>query len=304
MKKLLITALALVLPLAAIANTYTISDANPIKVGGKQVGGGDGDNSTLDSLSHGTAYTWGFTNASLGGQSLSALETSIHSGSQVIKSATLTLTGISDWTTEAKDVLYIDILNNLSSGVKSTTYMPQVNNDTVYGDDPFNPNSKLVSFNKVTGKVVNYSSTLGSYNTLLTGTSGHVKFQSAQPGALIQASSATTTSSKYNPAGDPGTFTAVNTTSAFTITYDLTTANLALLQSFLGSDAVGGSTAGEVLGLGFGPDCHFFDTGVTVCITTGPGRGLPDGGMTFGLLGLSFGVLAALARKSRRSNSN
>jgi len=287
MKKLLGTALAIALPVMAMANVYTFSDLS------------DGTNSTLSSLAHGTAYTWGFTNASLGGTSLSGLESAIHSGSQVITGATLTLTGIHDWTSESHDVLYVDILNGLSTGVHSTSYMPQVTNDTVYGDDPFNPNSKLVSYHN---GIVSYNPAYGSYNTLLTNTPGHVAFQSAQTGATILASSATTTSSHYNPVGDPGTFTAVNTTASFTISYNLSTANLWLLGSFLSNDAVGGSTAGQDLGLGFGPDCHFYDSGIKLTVTTG--SRVPESSETLGLLGLSLALLAALAGKSKRSTKN
>lgn len=296
MNKLLIAALAIALPMAAHATnyTYTFSDTS------------DGTSSTLGSLAHGTAYTWGFTSASLGsGGNLSTLESAVSAGSQVVTSATLTLTGISDWTSEAKDVLYVDILNGLAAGAKQTTYMPALTNGdtTYYGDDPFNPNSKLSSYNPASGgSVVAYNSTLGNYNSNLVGTAGHLAFQSAVTNAALSYSihghavTGQTGTSLIAPTGvtQPGTFSAANTTSTFTVSIALTQQNLNLLTDFLASDAGGSS----VFGLGFGPDCHFYDTGISLKLYT---SSVPDSGSTALLFGLAAIAVVAVAGKTKKA---
>ncbi|MGD1030312.1 MAG: VPDSG-CTERM sorting domain-containing protein [Opitutaceae bacterium] len=280
MKRFCSVAIAVLLPLAAHATTYTFSDTQ------------DETSSVLDDLNHGTAYTWGITNSSTssGVNTLTALENAIHSGSQKVSTVTLTLTGISDWTTEPDDVLYVDILNGLEAGSRSTDYdNSPLTDDTSYGSDPFDP--------------YNDSNTATNYNELESTLSGNpsnpVTFIKPGSGsaALIQASSAT--SGWTPPSNDPGTFTAVNTTNTFTVTYTLSTANDALLASLLGSDASGGATAGDVLGLGLGPDCHFADTGISLTINTS--ASVPDNGATLALLGLALLGLAGYSRTLKRS---
>ena len=72
-----------------------------------------------------------------------------------------------------------------------------------------------------------------------------------------------------NPGGDPGTYTTLTGTTPHTVVITLTSANIALLDSYLSADS--GTTPGSAndVGLGFGPDCHFYDSGVTLAITTG-----------------------------------
>jgi hypothetical protein len=281
MKRLFGIAIAALLPLAAHATstTYTFSDTT------------DGTSSTLDTLADGTAYTWGISNSSTSSSinTLTALENAIHGNKQSISTVTLTLTGINNWASEPEDVLYVDILNGVQTGVRSTLYNSNPSQtDTTYGSDPFDP--------------YNDSDTNTNYQMLQTALGAHpanpVTF--IEPGsgaaALINASSAT--SGWTPPSGDPGTFTAVNTTGAFTVTYTLSTANDTLLASLLGSDASGGATPTDFLGLGLGPDCHFYDDGITLTITT---NSVPDNGATLALLGLALVALAAYARTLKRS---
>ena len=275
MKRLCSLAIAALLPLAAHATTYTFSDVQ------------DGTSSTFNSLTDGTAYTWGLQQSSVTtGNTLAALETAIHNGSQSISSVTLTLTGISDWTIEPYDVLYVDILNGLQTGAHSTSYYSYSGADTTaYSSDPFN-----------TGSVANGQ---------LAGVSGHVTYLSttAAPSsygsALIAGTSVTSGGGWTNPATspyvNPGTFSALNTTATYTITYTLSTANDALLKTLLGNDATGGTTAGDVLGLGLGPDCHFNDTGISLTINTS--NSVPDNGTTLALLGFALLALAGYAKK-------
>jgi hypothetical protein len=63
-------------------------------------------------------------------------------------------------------------------------------------------------------------------------------------------------------------------------------------------DGVPGSPAGDAnFGLGFDPDCHFYNDGITFTITTAK---VPDVTSTFGLLALSSIAAAALRRRFRR----
>jgi hypothetical protein len=276
MKRFCALAIAALLPLAAHATTYTFSDTQ------------DGTSGTFNSLTDGTAYTWGFTQSSMTtANTLAALETAIHNGSQSISSVTLTLTGISDWTVEPYDVFYVDILNGLQTGAHSTSYYSYSGADTTaYATDPFNTGSTA--------------------NGQLLGVSGHVTFlsttaaPSSYSSALIAGASVTSgggwTNPTTSPYVNPGTFSALNTTATYTITYTLSGANDALLKAFLGNDATGGTTAGDVLGLGLGPDCHFNDTGISLTINT---KSVPDNGMTLALLGFALVGLAGYARKAR-----
>jgi hypothetical protein len=236
-------------------------------------------------LAHGTAYTWGITNASTSSSvnTLSALETAIKNGSQRISSVTLTLTGIYDWTVEPDDVLYVDILNKLSTGASSYAYNGSPNGiDSSYGIDPFSPSSGE------TGSLSFTALTAGNYNNALIAPKTGATYVSS-------AGSNPTSAAWTNPTADPGTFSAAGTTSAFTITYTLSSANVTLLGQLLGSDAVGGSTAGQDIGLGLGPDCHFYDSGIALTINT-----VPDNGVTLSLLGLALVALAGYAKKAKR----
>ena len=57
---------------------------------------------------------------------------------------------------------------------------------------------------------------------------------------------------------------------------------------------------GNDVGLGFGPDCHFYDSGVTLSITTGS---VPDNGSTLLVLGCGLLALAGFRRFGRRSGA-
>lgn len=121
MKRILLsTLLATILPVVACANTYTFETTG------------------LTSLSHGTAYTWGLSpTANSAGKPLGNLEKQIQNGGRV-KSATLTITGLYDWTVEPADVLYINLLNHLKPGISSFTYNTHASSyDTVFGTDVF-----------------------------------------------------------------------------------------------------------------------------------------------------------------------
>jgi hypothetical protein len=246
------------------------------------------ETNSLDDLAHGTAYTWGLT-----GSTLTDLETQLKDNkNDTITKVTLTLTGISDWTSEPDDVLYVDILNGLESGVNSTTYNSNPNQDDNSGytvasqSDPFETStSNNGLLNGVAGHVTYDAPTTYTSALIAPGT----KSSSGNPGTYTSTGSPAWT----NPTGDPGTFSADDTTSSFTVTYTLSTANVTLLDSLL--DPSEGSASTD-LGLGFGPDCHFYDTGVTLTVYTS----VPDEGTTLVMFAAALVGLLGFKRLLQR----
>ena len=234
MKRLLIAALVLSAPLASYATSYSYSTTG------------------LESLTHGTAYTWG----AVSGGSSSALDSAIHSG-QKLTSGTITITGLYDWTVESLDVLYVDILNGVQAGVGSKVYDASLDSgpDTFKGSDPF-----------VSGGVSGYASS----GTVASGFTY----------------SAVTQVGSYTDTNGPITST--------TLVLTLTGAELTTLDGYLNADY----TSGADLGLGLGPDCHFYDTGVSLAFTTGSAA---DNSLTVTMLGASLVGLADFGRRNKKN---
>jgi hypothetical protein len=261
----------LALPLASHAGTYTF------------------ESSSLGDLAHGTAYTWGLTSTTTG-TSLSSIESMLKADDQVVKSATLTLTGVSDWTDETGDVLYVDILNGLRTGVNSTDYDNSPDDpDTSFGTDPFKSGTtNNWELTHTSGGYVQYTAPTTYTSALIAPITG---------ATYVSSTGSDPTSSAWtNPSGDPGTFSAYNTTSSYTVTYTLSSANVSLLTTLIDDDA---NTSTD-LGLGFGPDCHFYDSGVTLSFTTGPQVSVPDGGATLAMLGAALVALIGFKLRFKR----
>lgn len=257
MKKLLIAAAVLVAPLAGYAGNYSFTD-----------------NTDFNSLSHDTAYTWG-----LSGSTYTSLLSALQTGHQTVKSATLTISGIYDWQVEPADVLYVNILGGLNAGASSYAWAsPSSTPETTFGPNPF-----------VSGT---------SANTLTT---GHLAFTAAGANSLL------TYGGSYQTAGTPGTWsdpygsgpsfggtlangTAESTAQAFNLVVTFSSANLTSLQTLLMADTNG--LTNPNVGLGFGPDCHFYDTGVTLSVTT-----VPESSDTLVLMGISLLGLACVRRR-------
>lgn len=248
---LLPVCLVLWLPLASRANTFTFTNSS----------------STLENLAHGTAYTWGLDLTQMG-----LLESALHHGEH-LDSATLTIYNIYDWKANEKDVLYVNLLNNLRSGVHSYTYNSAPSqNDTTYGSDFFNTASTHLQYQAdVANSLLVYS---GSYDDHGY-TDTHNNFV-AMPGTW----------------GDPAGGRATN----FNLVINLTPANLTVLNQFLATDYNHLSTTND-LGLGFGPDCHFFDKGVKLTVN------VPDAGNTLALLVAGLAAIAGMITSGRRTRS-
>jgi hypothetical protein len=348
--RLLAAALVAAAPIAASANSFTLTDTG------------------LKSLSHGTAYTWGFSpTANSNGTTLGSLESVIKSG-QVITSATLTITGLYDWTNEPDDVLYVNLLNNLKPGNASYEYDSNPStHDTAFGTDVFDTltaptppiapekptkptkpvapaalgphptaaqvalyntrhaayvtalaiyNTDLAAYT-VALALYNtnhaaYVTALSAYNLALANYNHYVKSQASlgfagvpqipAPDSLYDQTDSLLVSSDPN---GPGTWTDPNEgpSGKTTLVIDFSSDNIGLLDSLLANDS-----ATTDLGLGFGPDCHFYDTGMSLTIDTklpgnSDGHPVPDGAMTFELVGLGLaGIFGAncLAQRSEK----
>jgi hypothetical protein len=346
--RLLAAALVAIAPVAAFANSYTFTDTG------------------LDSLAHGTAYTWGLSpTANSTSTKLGSLESAIKSG-QIVTSATLTITGLYDWTDEPDDVLYVNILNNLKPGNASYEYDSNPStHDTTFGSDifdtltapvapvapekptkPIKPvaptplgahptasqiahynalhaayetalavyNTELTAYNAAlvvyNADHAAYELALGAYNSALADYNHYVHTQAAlsfegvpQTPALGSLYDQTDSLLVSNTPNGPGTWTDPNhgPSGVTTLTINFSSDNVSLLDALLADDV---STTD--LGLGFGPDCHFYDTGLSLTINTkvpgNPfGHPVPDDGMTAGLLVLSLAGLAGAGRLARKS---
>lgn len=78
---------------------------------------------------------------------------------------------------------------------------------------------------------------------------------------------------------------------------------LSTLSAYIANGHIGGSGYAD-FGLGFDPDCHYYNNGVSfvVAVSNVPDVvvGVPEGGATLALLGLSFGGLLGFRRVGRR----
>lgn len=266
MKKLLLAALTALAPLAVQATEFTFTY------------GTTGQNA-LDDLAHGTAYTWGLSGTTYGGN-YNNLRTELQTGGKVITSARLTVNDIRDWANETidpADALFINILNGLDAGINT-------------GKFDSNSSSPSSSFSLAKNPFVAGN----SFNTTLQATS--LDFNNAVSGSLLKANSG---SKEGTPADVTWSDPDGPLTPSFDLVIDFTAANIAVLQSFLKLDT---NTGDPTVGLGFGPECHYFIDGkVQWVITTGnaptpPPPSVPDSANTLALLGLALVGAVAVRR--------
>jgi hypothetical protein len=273
MKKLIFSTLVALAPLAGYAGNYSFTTTG------------------LNNLAHDTAYTWSLTDTTTNTTAYTSLLNDIKNKGMSVGSAQLTISGIYDWQVEAADVLYVNILAGLNSGAISSYAWAATNStpETVYGSNAF-----------VSGTVANTA-------TQVTG-GNHLAFTAVASDTTSQANSLLKYTGTYiNPiAGYNGTWsdpygsgagfggnlaagTAETSAQGFNLVVNFSSANLTLLKSLLNSDSTGSGTPN--VGLGFGPDCHFYDTGVTLTVVT-----VPESSSTLVLMGVSFLGLAFVGR--------
>jgi hypothetical protein len=269
MKRLVLSALFATAPLVAFAGSYSFSTTG------------------VNSLSHGQAGVWGLYsgNSSSTTTSYKNLLTELGAQNKVITAATLKLYDPSDWKSEPKDVLYVNILKglDLASGVDLHTYNnTPAQTDVAYGPNAFDDSSGWRNNNAHTG----------------------LMFDDAQPGSLLKSTNADM------PADLPGTWTDTagpygpnKGNSDVTITF--TAANLALLEQYLRADITENLNGNSwSVGLGFAAECHYYFDCVQLDITVGnlpppppPPTNVPDSGST---LFLMFATVASLVGLRKR----
>lgn len=280
MKRILLAALTATLPVVAHAGSYSFSVAAP-------------------DLAHGTAYTWGLYGTTYGGN-YDTLRQKLTTGGEVITSAKLVVTNIYDWaneTTDPADALYINILGGLDTGMKTGVF-------------DANASAPSSSFSLAKNPFVAGN----SFNTTLDATS--LNFQNAQTNSLLKYTGSVMpngTVINYTKTGTPADVTwsdpsggstgdtidlddlgtGTNTLfgqygSVFDLVLDFTAGNIALLQTLLKADA---NTGSPTVGLGFGPECHYYVGDFQLTIVTSaapPPPSVPDGGNTLVLMGLAL----------------
>jgi hypothetical protein len=90
----------------------------------------------------------------------------------------------------------------------------------------------------------------------------------------------------------------VNT--GFDFVYQFTAADIAVLGSYIvDTTASYNGVTGNMFGLGFDPECHYYNAGVKFKIETGDAPRVPDSGATLGFLGFALAALGLVRRKLR-----
>lgn len=225
----------------------------------------------LGDLEHGYAYTWGITGTS-GGSSYTTLKNQIKTGGgYYISSAKLSISQIYNWDIrDTTNQLFIHLLDNPRTGIRTIGDNPSdggINQGTV--SDYF---SGKISTNYVNGswKAYGYTSS----------------------GSLVSTGATNIYLAQYHDADGPRT--AINYNFSFTGT------QLSTLSSYILNGHTGGSYYAD-FGIGFDPDCHFYNLGITFEILTAPVPPpvvyVSDRSWTAGLLLLG---IAALWRRHRR----
>lgn len=223
-------------------------------------------NTDLSDLSHDSAYEWGIT-----GSTETALKTNLSSGYH-ITGATITIKNIYNWDiTDTHNKLFINLLDNPVSGI------------TTFKDDPADqgPNQ---------GTVSDYfdGNTTNNHNVYYG--DGHKDGSSLSTGGK-NTNSGEIDLTYYHDADGPHT--------KINYSYSLSAWEISILDSYI--DNGNGGVGRADFGLGFDPDCHFYNDGVCFTIYTDKDvHATPEGGVTAALLGLSLTGLAAARRYFRR----
>jgi hypothetical protein len=271
MKKLILTLLAASLPFSAYATTYNFSTSTS--------GTPASPATVINDIPHGTAVTW-----ALSGSDYTSLLADVKTSGKTITGATLTIKNIYDWTTEANDpadALFINILSGLSTantGVNSKQFSSTQagSNDPAWNSSVYDP-------------FLNNTSTTGDYNDILKAGPA-LAFNDAQNNSLLKAATADTKT------GTPTTITWSDPSGGaarnFDLVIQLSAANLTLLDQLLIADPDSNSPD---VGFGFAAECHYYDSGVTFTVNTGPAT-VPEGGSTLALLGLAMTAIVGVSR--------
>ncbi len=261
MKRLILALLATIAPFSAHAGTYTFSTTS----------------TSLTDLPHGTAVTWGLNDTTANTNSYNSLLASVKTAGTTITGATLTITNLYDWannTTDPYDALFINILGGVNAGITSKQFSATdantVNTSWSQVVDPFNSGN--------------------AYNTTLQATTA-LPFTNAQTGSLLNAS----TTAAGTPSGVTWSDPLGGSARSFNLVIQLSQANLSLLDTLLVGDP---NSATPDVGFGFAGECHYYDSGISLSVTTAK---VPDGSNTLVLLGVAMVTLAGIRRFKPRA---
>lgn len=224
----------------------------------------DGD---LGDFDHQYAYTWGI-NSTSGGASYQALLGEL-SSTYVITGAVLTIKDLYNWDIrDTNNQLFMHVLDNPKKGVKTIKDDPT--------DNGINQGVLSDYFNgKVAGNLVNNKWVAYGY-------------ANTAAGALIATGATNSYLTQYHDADGP--------VSKVQFSYQFNTAELGSLSSYILNRHTGGNSYAD-FGLGFDPDCHFYNNGVQLVVTTGQRpTSVGEAGTTAVFIGIGLMLLLQLRR--------
>ena len=226
----------------------------------------------LSNMSKTNIYAWGFSGIT------------IPTG-QVILSATIAFSGIYNWDT-AQNRLDIDLLDTPNSATSGGSVSTAVVN-SVSTDVPVSQwNDDFLHKNTVT------TNGLGDYRYALTANG------SSAYGMVAVGANNNTTDNPDHAAMNLGAVGTVDQTHSFNTTaknyiYTLSATDLTALTNYI--------TNGGNFAFGFNPDCHYYDSGVTMQITFAAAP-VPEPGsiLLFGTVGA---LVASRMRRTKRAQA-
>jgi hypothetical protein len=242
----------------------------------------------LATMSFGTTYNYNLSNPSLSHDSATSWGYNLSLGSgEVITSATLQLTGISDWLPDEWNALYVDLLNDAPTGLK---YYHDTNMGATSGtwsgigsgtEDNFFVTSTSPAFDETVLSKFNYNYISNTTDVLSPYYHKDSLFSSASNVTIVKNGTTMIHSTPFSSYDDL-------TAPKFNATINFTSAQLTTLNSYL-SDGT--------FGIGVDADCHFkgsFSLAMTSTKVPEPGS------LSLMLLGLTSLAGGLFIRRKRK----
>ncbi|MBI5693851.1 MAG: hypothetical protein HZC55_27570 [Verrucomicrobia bacterium] len=229
----------------------------------------------LYDLDHGYAYTWGITSTTSGGLYSTLKSELAPGGGYDLTSAKITISQIYNWDVrDTSNTLFINLLDNPRTGVRTIADNP--------ADTGVNQ-----------GAVSNYFD--GKISTNWT-SGGWKAYGYTTSGSLVSTGATNIDLAQYHDADGP--------TTAINYVYNFTGEQRSTLLGYILNGHLGGTGYAD-FGIGFDPDCHYYNLGITFEILTTPEPPgvvyVTDRAATVGLLVL--GLLVTFRHHSRRRST-